>query len=202
MLTLWKSRVIPILEYCSILWNPERASDIQAIELLQRAFLRKIKGSYHLSYWEILDKFCVYSLQRRREWYQIIYTWKVLEGQVPNISHHQEFKIIHNNSDRRGCMCRINSCRQSPVQSKRAQSISVKGPRLFNLLPREIRDMSDCPINEFKATLDIFLAGVPDKPFLAGITPNPNMENNNSLVHLLYNRGCDERGGRRRNSVT
>ena len=34
MLTLWKSRVIPILEYCSILWNPGKASDIQSIELL------------------------------------------------------------------------------------------------------------------------------------------------------------------------
>ena len=32
MLTLLKSLVIPLLEYCCQLWNPRSAKDIQAIE--------------------------------------------------------------------------------------------------------------------------------------------------------------------------
>ena len=142
MLTLWKSRVIPLLEYCSVLWNPERASEIQSIEILQRSFLCKIKGTYQLTYWELLKKFRTYSLQRRRERYQLIYTWKVLEGKVPNVSHKEDYSISPSVSDRRGRMCMTHTFCPSPVQSKWAQSISVKGPRMFNLLPKEICNMS------------------------------------------------------------
>ena len=42
MLTLLKSLVIPILEYCCHLWNPWIAKDIQAIEAIQRTFTYKI----------------------------------------------------------------------------------------------------------------------------------------------------------------
>ena len=35
--------------------------------------------------WQSLKELGLYSLQRRRERYQIIYLWSILEGQVPNI---------------------------------------------------------------------------------------------------------------------
>ena len=43
MLTLWKSLILPILEYCSQLWCPVRVGEIQRIESIQWSFLRKIK---------------------------------------------------------------------------------------------------------------------------------------------------------------
>ena len=39
----------------------------------------------NLSYWEQLEQLRMYSLERRRERYQIIYTWRILEGLVPNL---------------------------------------------------------------------------------------------------------------------
>ena len=42
MLTLLKSLVIPVLEYCCQLFNPWKAKDIQAIEAIQRTFTYKI----------------------------------------------------------------------------------------------------------------------------------------------------------------
>ena len=42
---------------------------------------------HDLSYNERLKALKLYSLQRRRERYCIIYVWKVLEGLVPNVSH-------------------------------------------------------------------------------------------------------------------
>ena len=42
MLTLLKSLVIPLLEYCCQLWNPWKAKEIQAIEAIQRTFTYKI----------------------------------------------------------------------------------------------------------------------------------------------------------------
>ena len=38
VLTLLKSLVIPLLEYCCQLWNPWKVKDTQAIEAIQRTF--------------------------------------------------------------------------------------------------------------------------------------------------------------------
>ena len=45
MLTLLKSLVIPLLEYCCQLWNPWEAKDIQAIELNERLHTKSLKYS-------------------------------------------------------------------------------------------------------------------------------------------------------------
>ena len=87
MLTLWKSLVMSRLEYCSQLWCPLKKGEIQALEMVQRTFLRKITRMSELSYWEQLKKLNMYSLERRRERYRIIYVWKVLENLVPNIGN-------------------------------------------------------------------------------------------------------------------
>ena len=85
MLQLWKSIVIPHLDYCSQLWNPHYVSAIQQLEELQKSFVRHITGFRHMNYWSALSKLGLYSLQRRRERYQIIYLWSILESKVPNI---------------------------------------------------------------------------------------------------------------------
>ena len=85
MLTLLKSLVIPLLEYCCHLWNPWKAKYIQAIEAIQRTFAYKITEVQHLNYWERLHELKLYSLQRRRECYIIIYIWKITQHMVPNI---------------------------------------------------------------------------------------------------------------------
>ena len=71
MLTLLKSLVIPILEYCCPLSNPWKAKDIQAIEASQRTFTQKITEVQHLNYRERLHELKLFSLQRRRERYII-----------------------------------------------------------------------------------------------------------------------------------
>ena len=85
MLILLKSLVIPLLEYCCQLWNPWKAKDIQAIEAIQRTFTYKITEVQHFDYWERLHELKLYSLQRRRERYIIIYIWKITQHMVPNI---------------------------------------------------------------------------------------------------------------------
>ena len=56
----------------------------QAIEVLQKAFFNRIDGMHHLNYWDQLTQLKSYSLERRRERYQMIYTWRIIEGQVLN----------------------------------------------------------------------------------------------------------------------
>ena len=85
MLTLLISLVIPLLEYCCQLWNPWKAKDIQAIEAIQRTFTYKIPEVQHLKYWERLQELKLYSIQKRRERYIIIYIWNITQHMVPNI---------------------------------------------------------------------------------------------------------------------
>ena len=47
MLTLLKSLIIPLLEYCCQLWNPRKAKDIQATEAIQRTITYKITEVQH-----------------------------------------------------------------------------------------------------------------------------------------------------------
>ena len=105
MLTLWKSLVLPILDYCSQLWSPSKIGLIQQIENVQKVFTRKINSHCREDYWDRLRLFNLYSLERRRERYRIIYVWKMLEGMVPNLSGNG--KIIPKTSLRFGRTCYI-----------------------------------------------------------------------------------------------
>ena len=87
MLTLWKSLVIPHLDYCSQLWSPSKRYLIQQLESLQKSFLNGLPSLRHLNYWEKLQEVNLYSLERRRERYRILYTWNILEGNVPNFNY-------------------------------------------------------------------------------------------------------------------
>ena len=165
MLTLWKSLVIPHLDYCSQLWSPLTKGHIQDIEIVQRNYVRKIVGITGISYWDALRKLKMYSLERRRERYMIIYTWKVIEHLVPNINRNANVRgITWNLNGRLGRKCVVPLVRKGPYQTSRYASFAVQGPRLFNCLPRKLRDMSNCDVKSFKAGLDTFLSTVPDEP--------------------------------------
>ena len=85
MITLWKSLVQPILDYCSQLWCPTTPGQIKQIEEIQKNFTRKIKTDHNLDYWGRLKTHRIYSQERRRERYRILYLWKMLEQLVPAI---------------------------------------------------------------------------------------------------------------------
>jgi len=68
--------------------------------MVQRSFLEKIDRINGLNYWKQLQSLKINSLQRRRERYQIIYIWEILEGMVSNLSGKSQ--IILRESDRRG----------------------------------------------------------------------------------------------------
>ena len=186
MLTLWKSLILPKIEYCSQLWCPHKKSDIQQIENLQRSFVRKISGTSDLSYWERLKMFNLYSLERRRERYRVINIWKILEGLVPNVGEHVK-TVQSERSDRYGRRCHIPTInRTSPayVQTLKEATLSVHGTKLFNALPKHLRNLSHCSVTKFKTELDAFLQHIPDEPQVPGYTAFRQAESN-SLVHMI-----------------
>ena len=137
MLTLWKQLILSDHDYCSQLWSPDKVGDIQSLELLQRSYLRKIHGMQSLSYWDQLQQLGLYSLERRRERYIATYVWKILEGIAPNIS--DDHGISAQKHPRRGRECRVpkvSTSAPSRIQTIRFSSFAVKGPRIFNSLPK------------------------------------------------------------------
>ena len=181
MLTMWKTLIMCHLDYCSQLWSPSRVGNIQTLELLQKAFINKIEGMSELSYWEQLKTLKLYSLERRRERYQAIYTWRIIEGQVPNV---ECTPISTTFSERRGRTCilpHIPSSAPRRIQSIRFGSLTHKGPRLFNCLPREVRNLTNCSTDTFKRALDNFLATVPDEPLVPNMTQFRRCESNSLL---------------------
>jgi len=70
----------------------------------------------------------------------------------------------------------------------------IIGPKLFNCLPKEIRNKTKYGIEEFKATLDTFLSRIPDEPKMAGLIPGAmslEAKSSNSLIHPSCTTGCD-----------
>ena len=53
---------------------------------------KQITEVQHLNYWERLRKLKLYSLQKRRERYIILYIWKVTQHMVPNIDNTMRHK--------------------------------------------------------------------------------------------------------------
>ena len=185
MLTLWKSLVLPILDYCSQLWSPSKIGEIQQIEDVQKAFTRKIWSSNRKDYWDRLRTFGLYSLQRRRERYRIIYVWKVLEGLVPNLSGRS--MITGKTTLRYGRLCHVPSLKSSvsnKLQSLRDSSFCVNGPNLFNSLPSRIRNLSKVGLSKFKNELDKFLKTIADEPLSKGYTAGRRAASN-SLLHMI-----------------
>ena len=136
---------------------------------VQRSFKTKMSGLADLDYWARLKKLSIYSIERRRERYLIIYTYKIIKGIVPNLSG-DKYKLRTETSDRRGRSCvipRLNLQASARVRKLIETSFPINGPNLFNSLPKKIRN-SDASVDAFKASLDNFLKCVPDQPCMPG----------------------------------
>ena len=121
---------------------------------------------HDLPYNEGLKALKMYSLQRRRERYCIIYVWKVLEGFVRNFSH----PIIATLSDRRGRSCTISNVNEGRKGTLAFNSFRWRSIRMFNGLPKYLRNITLCSVNSFKIQLDSHLINIPDLPSLPGNT--------------------------------
>ena len=178
MKTLWKCMIQPKLDYCSQLWSPDDQISINTIEAVQRHFLSRIAGMENLHHWDRLKQLSLYSQERRRERYMVIFLWKISQGLVHG------YNVTFADSGRRGIMAIPNAIIASPSAIRRAReaSLGVKGSRLFNLIPDPIRNMKGCTVDQFKASLDTFLATVPDQPTMEGTS---RAAETNSLIHQL-----------------
>ena len=163
MKVLWNSMIQSRLDYCSQLWSPSLQSEINKIEDLQRKFTKKIHGMDSMTYRDRLKNLRMYSQERRRDRYMVILCFKIANGLVDG------YKLEFTSKDtRRGRECVVaDIVRTAPASVRRARenSLSVKGARMFNLLPPYLRNISSDKVEHFKSKLDAFLKEVSDEPY-------------------------------------
>ena len=177
MMTLYKTYVRSQLEYCSLLWHPQKIEDIDAIEGVQRTFTSKILGLSHMNYWERLEALNLMSLQRRRERYIIIMMWKILNSIVPN-----DMRIESRVNERLGLKAKLPRIPRGCMGRVRTQydlSFAYIGPKLWNMLPKRINLIGE--LQKFKSELTRFVLSLPDRPPVHGYV----RANNNSLVEVV-----------------
>lgn len=185
MMCLFKSLVIPIIDYCCIVWNPYKRKDIQFIEKIQRNYTKRLGNLYELNYYQRLKTLNIYSMERRRERYEILYIFKILKHLVPNVGINCKINprrgrglvppAVHKNSTQSAATLRRNSFRS-------------KAAFLFNSLPDRIRNIPlDTPMNSIKHAVDNYLKTVPDEPVLDGYARSSDSASN-SLLHQSVRR--------------
>ena len=176
ILFLYKSYVLPRLEYASLLWSPHLRKDIIKIEAIQQKITSKIDELKDYNYHQRLRKLKLFSLQRRRERFAAIYMFKLASGLVPNNLQLQFY------TTRRGEI----KCRAPQLNSQNTHHSTIRhnyftsiGPSLFNALPAKIKEAAT--LDHFKCQLDRFLWTVPDLP------PSPGYPviNRNTLLEWM-----------------
>ena len=124
----------PHLDYCNQLWAPAtEGARMSQVEGVLRNYTRKVPATSGMNYWERLKFLRMNSEQRRIERYRMLYVWKIFKGLVPNPG----IETLTFNENR-GRMCRVPFTRD---KKKRLESFNVVGPKLFNALPKDIRDL-------------------------------------------------------------
>ena len=183
VMTLYKTLVLPHLEYCSIIWAPTATKDLVKLEQVQRRATRAISGLQKQNYWERLKKLHLFSVQRRFERYLIIYCFKCIHDIVPNPGI--KFTI----NPRTGISCYIplkNATDKKIVKNLKNHSFLYRAPTLYNKLPLSLKQIFNVrnPLESFKSELDKYLFRIPDQPSVNGLT---RAANSNSICdQVLY----------------
>ena len=105
---------------------------------------------------------------------------------VPNIDGTIGHTIKTRKHPRHGTQCVIqNPTNRNPAQSLQENVITVFGPRLYNSLPKYLRDIESVKTEKFKFELDKFLNTIPDQPKMPNnVTASGSNRILEQLTHL------------------
>jgi len=189
MMRLFNAYVRSKMEYCSVVWSPSEQTYINEIEKIQKAFTSRIEGVENMDYHERLKELKLYSLERRRERYYMIYGWQQMEGIKENSLKLKESErgtrlIISPKMPGEYDGVRISRSIKTTIDNGPAR----KTARLFNRLPRGVRRITGVTTKTFKGHLDEWLGSVPDEPGAGGYQRRRAAKTNSIIDQAGYKR--------------
>ena len=149
---------------------------------MQKSLVSRITDSrlFGLNYWRKLKTLHLYSQERRRERYVVIFLWKITQGLVSGYTI--PFTSRSSRTGRKALPAPVPQSAPAAVKNARSGSLAVKGAQLFNLLPAQLRNSEHGDILMFKNHLDLYLGNIPDEPTIPGLVRGAE---SNSLLHQI-----------------
>ena len=96
----------------------------------------------------------------------MIYVFKMFENLVSDcgitVTHNRETRTVGAESW---------TCKPEGVSSITESTFQVQAAKLYNSLPKEVRNLTKCGVGEFKAQLDAYLSTLYDEPPSPGHIP-------------------------------
>lgn len=148
MLKAYKIYVLPLLDYCSQIYNPHKVSDINLLERVQRKFTKTVLKNSSLSYNERINELGLDRLELRRIHTDLHFAYRILHNEVLGLG--SLFNIKTSNKNTRQAEKVILDI--SPFKSDiRKFDFSCRVSRLWNMLP--ITCTNSINFNHFKRNI-------------------------------------------------
>ena len=114
---------------------------------------------------------------------------------VPNTDGTIMHKVKTRKHPRHGTQCALQyPTNRNPAQSLQENSITLFGPRLYNSLPKDPRDIDSVEIEKFKIYLDKFLKLIADEPKMPNYVTGSGSNSILDQLTLLRAQGIYQRG--------
>ena len=152
MVRIYKTLIMPHLEYCVQLWNPAAEhgnwSLTLRIESVQRRFTRMIEEVGLLPYSEILQILELTTLAERRSRGDLIEVYKASKG-LSQLSG-----VLNFSRSGLNILCKQGKCKDSKINRVRRNFLNDRVTLIWNKLPTEVKISSS--LNVFKSNLELF----------------------------------------------
>ena len=145
--TIFRSEVLPHLEYCHPIWSPRYARDCQLVENVQRRAAKLVPALRHLSYPERLERLNLPSLYYRRARGDLVEVYKHLRG---HYSVECPYLELADARPTRGHSSRLK--KPQVRKTVRANFFGVRVVNSWNNLPESV--VTAPSVSSFKRRLD------------------------------------------------
>ena len=141
------------------------------------------------NYWERLKQLKIYSLERRRERYIVIFMYKIVTKLYPNPGFDLTTIVLNERGEVR-MDPKHNPSASAWVKRLRTASIFSKGPRLLETVLPFLGGMAcltdpEPDAADFKERLDKLLLQIPDQPTVPGLTSSMRQAHTNSILDQI-----------------
>ena len=153
MLKIFKTYVLPHIDYGATVWSPHHKKDIKVIESIQRRFTRMIPCMQGLDYTERCAALGLTTLEQRRIRQDLIQCYRNL-NHVDNIDHTM-FKKVHEVHTKTRASLKENLVKEKSRLDSRRNFFSQRVVNHWNDLPQHVQCAKN--LKQFKTMLDNYI---------------------------------------------
>ena len=135
MMNIYKSYLLPHVDYACVVWNPYQTRDINMIEAVQRRFTKIIHRLTDMSYEERLTVLELPTLAQRRCYFDVLQVWKLMNGY--DVVESKMFEEVNKIQVTRSTS-KPNLVEERARMDMKKYFFTVRGAKEWNSLPEPI----------------------------------------------------------------